>query len=116
MTLPAWQTSTRGARVRAAMWLAQEVGEGGAFRKAQLREAFPGVEQIDRRMRELREDGWIFATSREDLSLAQDELRLVHIGSAVWDESYRRQVSSSISPGQRKAVLSADGFACRLCG
>jgi hypothetical protein len=116
MTLPAWQTSAKGARVRAALWLVQEVGEGGAFRKAQLRDAFPGVEQIDRRMRELREDGWIFATSREDLSLAQDELRLVHIGGAIWDESYRRPARSPVSPSERKAVLSADGFACRFCG
>ena len=116
VTLPAWQSSTAGARIRAALWLAQEIGEGGTFRKAQLRAAFPSVEQIDRRMRELREDGWVFATNREDLALASDELRLVRIGGAVWDKSYRRARTSSISANDRKAAFAADGFACRHCG
>jgi hypothetical protein len=116
VTLPAWQSSTAGARIRAALWLAQEIGEGGTFRKAQLRAAFPSVEQIDRRVRELREDGWVFATNREDLALASDELRLVRIGGAVWDKSYRRARTSSISANDRKATFAADGFACRHCG
>lgn len=116
MTLPAWQSSTAGARIRAALWLAEEIGEGGTFRKAQLRAAFPSVEQIDRRMRELREDGWVFATNREDLALASDELRLVRIGGAVWDESYHRARTTSISANDRKATFAADGFACRHCG
>lgn len=116
VTIPAWQTSTSGARIRAALWLAQEVGEQGTFRKADLRTAFPSIEQIDRRMRELREDGWIFATSREDLSLSQDELRLVRIGAPVWDKSYHRPKAQSISANDRTAAMAADDFSCRQCG
>lgn len=116
MTLIGWQSSTAGSRIRVALWLVQEIGEGGTFRKAQLRTAFPAVEQIDRRMRDLREDGWVFATNREDLSLAPDELRLVRVGARVWDASYRRPRAQTVLASDRKATFAADGFACRYCG
>lgn len=43
-----------GTMVRAALWLLDEIGEGNSFTKEQVREAFPGVSQADRRIRDLR--------------------------------------------------------------
>jgi hypothetical protein len=117
MSLPDWRTSTAGTRVRVALWLATEVGTGEAFTKAQLRDAFPGVEQVDRRMRDLRADGWIIATYREDRSLASDELRLVMTGGQVWEPGYRSKASApGISDKQRHEIFAADGFVCIYCG
>ncbi len=65
--VPDWRDGTLGTRVRVALWLASEVGEGGTFRKQQLRDAMPGVEQIDRRMRDLRPAGWEILTYRDRL-------------------------------------------------
>jgi hypothetical protein len=117
MTLPDWKTSTAGTRTRVALWLATDIGVGNSFTKADLRNAFPGVEQVDRRMRDLRADGWIIATAREDRSLAQDELRLQAMGGKVWEPGYRSpKSSSSISDKKRREVFAADGFMCVLCG
>lgn len=117
MALPDWRTSRAGTRVRVALWLASEIGAGGAFTKAQLREAFPGVEQVDRRMRDLRAEGWVITTYREDRSLAADELRLVRLGGGVWEPGYRSKASSSsVSERLRQEVFAADGFVCVYCG
>lgn len=116
MTVPDWRTSTAGARVRVALWLHSEVGAGGVFTKAQLRDAFPSVEQIDRRMRDLRPEGWVIATYREDRSLAVDELRLVEQGGAVWQRGYRSRTGAAITDKERQAVFAADNYACVYCG
>lgn len=117
MTLPDWKTSTAGTRTRVAIWLATDIGVGNSFTKADLRNAFPGVEQVDRRMRDLRADGWIIATAREDRSLAQDELRLQAMGGKVWEPGYRSPKSSAgISDKKRREVFAADGFMCVYCG
>jgi hypothetical protein len=115
MTLPDWATSTAGSKIRAALWLASEVGVGSTFTKSQLRAAFPSVEQIDRRVRDLRAEGWVIATYREDRSLAQDELRLVSVGGAVWEPGYRSR-SAAATDRERRATLAADGYVCRYCG
>lgn len=116
MIVPDWKTSTRGARVRVALWLHSEVGANGVFTKAQLRTAFPSIEQIDRRMRDLRAEGWVIATYREDASLAPDELRLVQLGGAVWDPSYKSKVQSTLSDKERQNIFAADGYMCVHCG
>lgn len=116
MTVPDWRTFKAGARVRVALWLHSEVGEGGTFTKAHLRDAFPNVEQIDRRMRDLRPEGWILATYREDRSLTVDELRVVTEGGRVWERGYRSKLSSGLTDKQRREIFAADNFACALCG
>jgi hypothetical protein len=104
-------------RVRVALWLHSEVGEGGAFTKAQLRAAFPGVEQIDRRMRDLRPEGWVIATYREDRSLSSaEELRLVTAGGPVWEQGYRPKTATAVTDKERKGVFEADNYACLYCG
>lgn len=93
----------------AAQWLEQSVGVGGVFTKEQLRAAFPGVTQIDRRVRDLRERGWVIDTRRQDPTLGQTEMRLVTIGTL---ERPPRTVSSK----DRREVLIAWAFSCCLCG
>lgn len=116
MSVPDWHTFAAGTRVRVALWLHSEVGPGGTFTKADLRSAFPGVEQIDRRMRDLRAEGWIITTYQEDRSLAADELRLVEEGAAVWERGYRSQQSRAITAKERQTAMRADSFACVICG
>lgn len=116
MTELDWRSSPAGARIRAAMWLAAEVGEGNTFTKADLRAAFPAIEQVDRRMRDLRPEGWVIATYREDASLEPDELRLVRIGGRVWERGYKSRAKAALSDKHRNAVFAADGYACIVCG
>lgn len=115
MDIPDWRTNRAGTKIRVALWLAAVIGDGGTFTKADLRAAFPTVEQVDRRMRDLRTDGWVIATYREDRSLAADEHRLVSVGARVWERGYRRR-APSVTARERRAVLSRDDYACRYCG
>lgn len=116
MTVPSWKTFEGGTKVRVALWLHEEIGRGGVFTKAQLREAFPNVEQVDRRMRDLRPEGWVIHTNTQDISLEPDELRLVSVGGRVWERSYRSAALSTIPDAERRAVMRRDNFACVLCG
>jgi hypothetical protein len=116
VTDPDWRHVRAGTRIRVALWLQSEVGEGGVFTKAQLRSAFPSVEQVDRRMRDLRAEGWRIATYREDRSLEVDELRLLAIGGRVWERGYKSRTEGAISDIDRRKILAADGYACRICG
>lgn len=116
MGVPDWRKSSAGARVRVALWLHSEIGAGGTFTKADLRRAFPGVEQIDRRMRDLRSEGWVITTYQEDRSLATDELRLVKEGGAVWEPGYQSQQPRAITAKERMATMAADNFVCVVCG
>lgn len=116
MSVPDWRTFKSGARARVALWLHSEVGVGGVFTKANLRDAFPGVEQIDRRMRDLRPEGWIISSYQEDRSLAVAELRLVEEGGAVWERGYESRKPRAVTAKERQAAMRADDFACVLCG
>lgn len=118
METPEWRTSTRGTRVRVALWLVQVIGEGNSFTKADLRAAFPAVEQVDRRMRDLRPEGWEIHTNQQDPTLAPDELRFVKAGRAVWEAQSggHRQPQTGPNRAERQSVLRRDDFTCQLCG
>ncbi|MGW4482497.1 hypothetical protein ACWEOE_01535 [Amycolatopsis sp. NPDC004368] len=103
---------------RVALWLVSEVGEGNQFTKEALRQAFPGVSQIDRRMRDLRAFGWKIDTNREDLSLSSAEHRFVERGQPVWEKgvSSRPAHAPAIGAGERREIITRDGGMCRSCG
>lgn len=103
--------------VRGGLWLVSEVGEGNVFTKQQLREAFPGESQIDRRVRELRAYGWEILSSTEDVRLHREEQRFVAMGVPVWDRQARRKAAAtSATAVDRSAVLQRDNFMCTVCG
>ncbi|MEU7183045.1 MULTISPECIES: hypothetical protein [Streptomyces] len=116
--MPSWQDEKFGSKVRAALWLETVVGEGNIFTKAQLREAFPDVAQIDRRMRDLRDHGWTIFTKREDAALKQEEQRYVKKGAEVWipGQAKASKPKTSLTATQRNKVMAADSFLCRSCG
>jgi hypothetical protein len=116
MEFPSWQNTKMGTMKRAALWLVSEVGEGNVFTKAQLREAFPDVSQIDRRMRDLRDHGWRIDTNREDLNLDAHEQRFVQQGEPVWEPGKATKAKTLITATQRRELIQQDGHLCRSCG
>lgn len=114
---PYWKDLRHGAMRRAAHWLATEVGEGRKFRKSDLREAVKGVEQVDRRVRDLREKfGWSIANYRDRADLSPDEHLLVAVGQRVWEEGFRAAPGDSVSAAVRRTVFDRDGNRCVVCG
>jgi hypothetical protein len=65
MTLPRWNDRNLkgGTMIRTALWLVSEIGEGNSFTKEQHRAAFSGIAQADRRLRDLRDHGWVIPGS-----------------------------------------------------
>ncbi|GAB2845934.1 hypothetical protein GCM10027074_10990 [Streptomyces deserti] len=118
MTLPSWRDKNLGSMARAALWLLAEVGEGETFTKTKLREAFPDVAQIDRRLRDLRGYGWRIDTSREDPGLKQQEQRFVTRGAEVWipGKAKAPKHKNSLTATQRQKILHGDNYLCRTCG
>ncbi|MEU1817909.1 hypothetical protein ABZ543_22310 [Streptomyces roseifaciens] len=118
MTLPSWRDEKYGSKTRAALWLVSEVGEDNVFTKTQLREAFPEVAQIDRRMRDLRDHGWQIDTRREDPSLKLEEQRFVKKGAEIWlpGQAKTQKSKASLTAAQRTKIMAADSFLCRSCG
>uniref|UniRef100_A0AAU3GX97 HNH endonuclease n=1 Tax=Streptomyces sp. NBC_01401 TaxID=2903854 RepID=A0AAU3GX97_9ACTN len=116
MNLPSWENEKLGTMKRAALWLLTVVQEGGTFTKEDVKGAFPGVSQADRRVRDLRDYGWKIDTHREDASLGQHEQRFVAAGQPVWEPGKATKNSSVLTDTQRRAVLTRDGNRCRSCG
>lgn len=120
MQMPAWDDPElrAGGMVKGALWLVQCIGEGNTFTKNQLRQAFPGVSQIDRRIRDLRAYGWVILSNTEDAGLLSDDQRFVRTGVEVWDPAARRAAAShtSISNRLRSETLARDGYMCTRCG
>ncbi|AYG82638.1 hypothetical protein DWB77_04821 [Streptomyces hundungensis] len=115
--LPSWTDENIGTMKRAGLWLVTVIGEGSVFTKDELRQAFPGVSQIDRRMRDLRDHGWQIHTNREDVSLEPYEQRFVRQGEAVWEPGKgRTKAAAPITATQRREIMARDGNFCRSCG
>ncbi|KUM91015.1 hypothetical protein AQI94_00770 [Streptomyces pseudovenezuelae] len=104
--------------VRGALWLVQVVGEGNTFTKEQLRDAFPGISQADRRIRDLRDYGWVLFTNSDDARLVAEDQRFVRAGVPVWDPAARRAAApqKTISNKEKQAVLARDDYMCTVCG
>src|SRR4051812_23318159 len=89
MTSPLWQDAAIGAKKRVAHYLATEIGEGNVFAFQTVRGDIAGVEQLGRRMRELREVGWTILSYKDRASLQPDQLLLAKVGDRIWEQGYR---------------------------
>ncbi|MEU6655884.1 hypothetical protein ABZ904_42645 [Streptomyces sp. NPDC046900] len=120
MPLPAWNDPEldAGTMIRGALWLVQEIGEGSTFTKEQIREAFPGISQADRRIRGLRDYGWVMLTNTEDATLTAEGQRFVKAGVPVWDPAARRAAAPQkpVSAKKKQGVLADDDYMCTVCG
>ncbi|MCL7381396.1 hypothetical protein [Streptomyces sp. 35G-GA-8] len=116
MALPSWTDEKYGTMKRAALWLVTVIGEGGTFTKEDIKSAFPGISQADRRVRDLRDYDWQIDTQREDLTLGQHEQRFVKQGVPVWEPGKATKSGASVTQTQRREVLAKDGHLCRSCG
>ncbi|MFF4829397.1 hypothetical protein ACFY20_42140 [Streptomyces sp. NPDC001312] len=118
--LPLWNDPDfkAGTMIRAALWLVQEIGEGNTFTKGQIREAFPGISQADRRIRDLRDYGWVILHNTEDATLTAEDHRFVKAGVPVWDPAARRAAAPQkpVSAKDKKAALARDNYMCTVCG
>ncbi|CAM5379147.1 hypothetical protein SALBM135S_06909 [Streptomyces alboniger] len=114
--MPSWTDPKLGTMKRAGLWLVSVVGEGNIFTKEDVKTAFPGVSQADRRVRDLRDHGWLISTNREDASLGQHEQRFVKQGEPVWLPGKGTRPGTSITQTRRREVLAQDGHFCRSCG
>lgn len=118
MSLPDWRDTKFGGMVRGGLWLVTAVGEGNIFTKKQLRNAFPDISQIDRRIRDLRAYNWTILANTEDAGLHAEEQRFVSQGVPVWDPQARRKADAAraVTAVDRNEVLARDDFMCTVCG
>jgi hypothetical protein len=119
MTLPKWNDPKlkAGTMIRTALWLISEIGLGNSFTKEKHRQAFSGVAQADRRLRDLRNYGWVIHTNLEDVTLNSNEQRFVAIGQPVWEVGARRQtVTPMLKAKIRMEVFAASDYQCVICG
>ncbi|HEX8423756.1 MAG TPA: HNH endonuclease [Pyrinomonadaceae bacterium] len=118
---PYWRDARHGSRNRVAHYLFERVGEGHVFSKDALRDMLRmpdgrGIEQIDRRMRELREVGWVIRNYKDMATLAPNELFLEKVGAHTWEPSYRPPRATALSATDRRKVFERDGKRCKVCG
>ena len=120
MQQPKWDDPDldAGVMVRGGLWLLQEVGVGNVFTKGDIRAAFPDASQADRRIRDLRDYGWVLHTRADDASLQLEQTRLVSVGTEVWDPRARRasNPNKGISSKARDAIMARDDYMCTVCG
>jgi 5-methylcytosine-specific restriction endonuclease McrA len=102
--------------VRVAGFIAS-VGTNNMFTKMDLLEAVSGVAQADRRMRDLREMGWIIENYKTNPQLRPEQYLVRKIGTRI-DLGERRPstVRKSITGPKRLRVLERDGHTCQICG
>ena len=117
MSEPLWRNPDASAKKRVAHYLYDEVGEGGKVSVEKVRRDIsgPGLTQIDRRMRELREVGWEILSYKDMPALQPDEHFLKKVGDRIWEDGYRWP-TKRLTPATRRQVFDRDGQACAICG
>lgn len=108
-------------RLAAWLWFVKEIGE--TFTLSEARGALGSdldtdSQHFDRRLRSLREVGWIIPSGRNvGLGLRNDEYRLDAKGAKWWITDERKTVKRfSPSPAERRQVFDRDGYRCTICG
>jgi len=110
-----------GDEQKTAAWLAFNVNEGETFTMRDLRRALgedPDVpnsaEHLNRRLRNLRPDGWVIPSNKDDRTLPVGTYRLDKKG---WHPGLGpRPKRDGISDGKRRRVFDRDGSRCVVCG
>ena len=109
-----------GVERRIASYLYRNVEVGETITTDELRRKITVAgernsdEHFQRRLRELRKDGWILPTQKELASLGPGEYLVQQKGWAP--ELGPRPRKKLISNSVRNAVFARDGFTCQLCG
>lgn len=119
MAIPRWDDPSlkAGTMVRTALWLVSEVGVGNVFTKDQHRQAFAGVTQADRRLRDLRKFGWVIHTNLQDATLKTNEQRLVVVGAPLWEPGVDRSSGGAqLTAKERRLIFADHDYQCNICG
>ena len=106
----------RSSKVLVAEYIAS-VGEGNKFTKLELYKAVPDFSQVDRRMRDLRECGWVIDNYKVNPSLKPDEYLVQKLGVRI--DLGERPVSPgrrTIGGAKRRRIFERDGNLCSICG
>jgi 5-methylcytosine-specific restriction endonuclease McrA len=72
------------------------------------------AEHLNRRLRRLRDNGWIITSPRDDRTLPRATYRLDGKGRRLW--LGEREPDDSVSQRSRRLVLDRDGHRCTVCG
>jgi hypothetical protein len=101
---------TAASREAVRAYLRDIVGLGGTFTMLELRQAVPGANQVDRRMRELRQaiPPWVIHSSQSDPNLSTDSYRVDFIGGD--------RLAKAPSAKVRRQVFEAADHRCQVCG
>ena len=105
-----------GAEPKLAAWLYWNVDLGHTFTMRDVRTAIDSDdEHVNRRLRKLREYGWVIPSGQDDASLRPTEYRLDQVG--WWPGQGRRpNTKGSVSNRVKAEVIARDGSRCVLCG
>lgn len=112
--VPWWEVGGTTKRIAAYLWF--NVRPGDTFTMAEVRRAakIESQTQSDRRLRELREQGWEIIGYKDDTSLQMNTYRLEKRGQRLWlGEKLERD---AISNKVRRQVFERDDNTCRICG
>jgi len=108
-----------GDEAKLAAWLTFNLKEGDTFTMADLRRALGDdapndAEHLNRRLRNLRPDGWIVPTNKDDRTLPVGTYR---IDAKGWHPGLGpRPKRDNVSAAQRRRVFERDGRRCVICG
>lgn len=109
-----------GAERRLAAWLWFNRDVGDTFTMRQLRSALgeadspEAAEHLNRRLRQLRKDGWIITSYKDSRELPVDTYRLDAKGEPIWHGL--RRTKGTISQRTKRLVFDRDGSRCMVCG
>lgn len=110
-----------GVERKLAAWLRFNKNVGDTFTTKEGRSALgePDIpnadEHFQRRLRQLRKDGWEIPSTKYDPSLAREQYRVDRVG---WYPGcgVDRPKKPSISKAKKRAVFDRDGWMCVVCG